>query len=144
MTAKREKEEQVTSLNELNSLVQQQEQRLQKCLDYYVKIEPLLPQMKNYVQDMVAKLPVNEAKDAVVKLTDDESKLFMKVYRDFVQSCGELAVRKSHRLDILERQARLTQHNLCSAMDSLDPNLNNYRAELEEVQTQLTAVAGVL
>lgn len=144
MNAKRVTEEQVTSLDEFHQLAQQHRQRLQACLDYYHKCSPLLPQMKQYVNEMVSKLPVDEAQSAITSLTDEEAREFMRQYKKFAFICGQLSVKKAHRLDTLERQARLAQHNLGSAMDSLDPNLDSYQAQMNEIQSQIHAVEGVL
>lgn len=100
--------------------------------------------MQQYVKEMVSKLPMDEAQSAIAALTDDESKEFMREYKKFAFICGELSVKKAHRLDTLERQARLAQHNLGSAMDSLDPNLDSYHAEMSEIHSQIDAVEGVL
>ncbi|KPI85667.1 putative paraflagellar rod component [Leptomonas seymouri] len=134
----------VTANDEFVQLAGQHTQRLQKCLKYCADCEPVVQEMKKYVKDMVLKLPRDESKEALNKITDHEVEGFMAAYHAFVFSCGDLTVKKTHRLDTLERQARLAQHNRDSAMDSLDPNYDLYRAELSEVLAQAQAVEGVI
>jgi hypothetical protein len=134
----------VTAHDEFVQLADQHKQRLQKCLDYCAACEPVVQEMESYVKSMVQRLPRDASQEALNSIIDHESAGFLEAYRAFVFSCGDLTVKKTHRLDTLERQARLAQHNRDSAMDSLDPNYNAYRAELTEVLAQAQAVEGVI
>ncbi|CCW66725.1 unnamed protein product [Phytomonas sp. Hart1] len=142
--AKRAEEQRITSLQEFLNMHGQHCQRLQHCLAYLNSCKPVIEETERYVADMVKKLPRNRMEEVVKEITTEEVNSFMDAYKVFVFFCGELAIKKSHRLDTLERQARLTKHNQDSAMDSLDPNLENYRVELTELMEQMKAVEGVL
>lgn len=136
--------ERVTAHDEFVSIGDQHVQRLKGCLDYCDSCEPVVQEMETYVKEMVEKLPEDDAEKALSDIIDHETADFLAVYRAFVFACGELTVKKTHRLDTLERQARLAQHNRDSAMDSLDPNYKRYREELAEVLAQSQAVEGVI
>ncbi|KAK7197370.1 paraflagellar rod component [Novymonas esmeraldas] len=134
----------VTAHDEFVVIGDQHIQRLRRCLEYCDSCEPVMREMEEYVRDMVEKLPEEDAEKALDAIVDHEADEFLAVYRGFVFACGELTVKKTHRLDTLERQARLAQHNRDSAMDSLDPNYRHYREELAEVLAQAQAVEGVI
>ncbi|CAJ1006161.1 putative Paraflagellar rod protein [Leishmania naiffi] len=136
--------ERVTAHEEFVTIGNQHVQRLRRCLEYCDGCEPVTRAMEEYVKEMVTKLPEESAENALNAIIDHESDEFLNVYRAFVFVCGELTVKKTHRLDTLERQARLAQHNRDSAMDSLDPNYKHYREELAEVLAQAQAVEGVI
>ncbi|KAG5484674.1 hypothetical protein CUR178_07265 [Leishmania enriettii] len=136
--------ERKTAHEEFVNIGDQHMQRLRRCLEYCNGCEPVIREMEAYVKDMVDKLPTEDAEKALNAIIDHESDEFLKVYRAFVFACGDLTVKKTHRLDTLERQARLAQHNRDSAMDSLDPNYKHYREELAEVLAQAQAVEGVI
>ncbi|KAG5485564.1 hypothetical protein LSCM1_07653 [Leishmania martiniquensis] len=136
--------ERVTAHEEFVNIGDQHLQRLRRCLEYCNGCEPVVREMEAYVKDMAEKLPTEDAEKALNAIIDHESDEFLKVYRAFVFACGELTVKKTHRLDTLERQARLAQHNRDSSMDSLDPNYKHYREELAEVLAQAQAVEGVI
>lgn len=44
--------------------------------------------MKQYVNEMVSKLPVDEAQSAITSLTDEEAREFMRQYKKFAFICG--------------------------------------------------------
>ncbi|KAL7705104.1 paraflagellar rod component [Lotmaria passim] len=134
----------MTAHDEFVQIADQHTQRLQGCLDYCASCDPVVQEMEAYVRDMVGKLPCDASQQALNGIIDHESAGFMAAYRAFVFACGDLTVKKTHRLDTLERQARLAQHNRDSAMDSLDPNFDHYRVELAEVLAQAQAVEGVI
>ncbi|KPA77702.1 putative mitochondrial paraflagellar rod component [Leptomonas pyrrhocoris] len=136
--------ERVTAHDEFVQIADQHERRLQKCLDYCADCAPVVQEMEAYVRNMVPKLPCDASEKALNDIIDRETAGFLEAYRAFVFSCGDLTVKKTHRLDTLERQARLAQHNRDSAMDSLDPNYEQYRGELAEVLAQAQAVEGVI
>lgn len=142
--AKRVEEERKTAFHEYMNLEKQHEDRLQRCLTYYECCDPICDAIDHYVASMVDKLPFEELDTAVSKIVDRESTAFMEAYKPFVFDCGDLTVKKTHRLDTLERQARLTKHNRDSAMESLDPNMENYRRELGDIVEQMKAVEGVI
>ncbi|GET86392.1 paraflagellar rod component, putative [Leishmania tarentolae] len=134
----------VTAHEEFTTIGDQHLRRLRRCLEYCNGCEPVIREMEKYVKIMVDKLPYDDAQKALESIIDHESDEFLKIYRAFVFACGDLTVKKTHRLDTLERQARLAQHNRDSAMDSLDPNYKHYREELAEVLAQAQAVEGVI
>lgn len=136
--------ERTTAHDEFVSIADQHTERLQRCLDYCAGCDPVVQEMESYVKDMVAKMPRDSSQEALNTIIDHESDAFLAAYRGFVFACGDLTVKKTHRLDTLERQARLAQHNRDSAMDSLDPNYDRYRVELAEVLAQAQAVEGVI
>ncbi|KAG5510616.1 hypothetical protein JKF63_06914 [Porcisia hertigi] len=140
----RAEKERQTAHEEFVAIGNQHMQRLQWCLDYCNGCEPVTKEMEEYVRDMVEQLPEDTYEKALNEIVDHEADEFLKVYRAFVFVCGELTVKKTHRLDTLERQARLAQYNRDSSMDSLDPNYKHYREELADVLAQLKAVEGVI
>ncbi|RNF26079.1 paraflagellar rod component [Trypanosoma conorhini] len=142
--AKRAEEERLTAYNEFVNMEEQQKHRLLRCLDYFDRIDPVIPELQSYVEDMVARMPRQSLRETLNKLNDTEAEVFMAAYGAFVSCCGELTVKKMHRLDTLERQARLVEHNRNSAMESLDPNMSNYRVELENLIEQMKGVSGVI
>lgn len=141
---KREEEERKTAFREFLNIEEQHRNRLQRCLTYFEDCAPVCDSIDNYVKSMVDKLPFDQLESAVDKIVDREVNGFMEVYKPFVFDCGDLTVKKTHRLDTLERQARLTKHNRDSAMESLDPNMENYRQELGDIVEQMKAVEGVI
>lgn len=142
--AKRAEEERVTAYNEFVNMEEQQKHRLLRCLDYFDSVSEVLPDLKSYVDGMIARLPRQGLRIAMNQLNDSEAGAFMEEYRKFVACCGDLTVKKMHRLDTLERQARLMEHNRNSSMESLDPNMNNYRVELDNLIEQMKGVSGVI
>ncbi|KEG13605.1 putative paraflagellar rod component [Trypanosoma grayi] len=142
--AKREEEERITSYNEFVDMEEQQKRRLLRCLEYFERVEAVVPSLQSYVDDMVTRMPRQNLREVMNQLNDMEAGDFMTAYSKFVACCGELTVKKMHRLDTLERQARLLEHNRNSAMESLDPNMNNYRVELEGIIEQIKGVTGVI
>lgn len=142
--AKRTEEERFTTFNEFVNIEEQHRNRLQKCMDYYTGCDPVVKAIDEYLDQMIQKLPKDNFKNAIEAISDEEAAVFMEAYKVFVFVCGELTVKKAHRLDTLERQGRLTKHNRDSAMDSLDPNLQNYRLDLEDIVEQMKAVEGVI
>ncbi|ESL10653.1 paraflagellar rod component [Trypanosoma rangeli SC58] len=142
--AKRAEEERVTAYNEFVSMEEQQKHRLLRCLDYFDRIEPVIPELQSYVDEMIVRMPRQSLRQALNQLNDIEAEAFMDAYGRFVSCCGELTVKKMHRLDTLERQARLVEHNRNSAMESLDPNMSSYRVELEDLIEQMKGVSGVI
>ncbi|RNF10888.1 paraflagellar rod component [Trypanosoma rangeli] len=142
--AKRAEEERVTAYNEFVSMEEQQKHRLLRCLDYFDRIEPVIPELQSYVDEMIVRMPRQSLRQTLNQLNDTEAEAFMDAYGKFVSCCGELTVKKMHRLDTLERQARLVEHNRNSAMESLDPNMSNYRVELEDLIEQMKGVSGVI
>ncbi|CBZ32097.1 paraflagellar rod component, putative [Leishmania donovani] len=142
--AVQEEAKRVTAHEEFVTIGDQHLQRLRRCLEYCHGCEPVIREMEKYVKNMVEKLPQEDAEKALNSIIDHEADEFLKAYRAFVFVCGELTVKKTHRLDTLERQARLAQHNRDSSMDSLDPNYKHYREELAEVLAQAQAVEGVI
>lgn len=133
-----------TAYEEFVNIHEQHRRRLGECLHYCESCKPVIKDMERFVATMVEELPVDEAQQALDAITDAEVDTFMGAYREFVFSCGELTVKKTHRLDTLERHARLLEHNRGSAMDSLDPNMEHYRAEMKDVVAQMKAVEGVI
>lgn len=142
--AKREEEERRTAFREFLNIEDQHKTRLQRCLNYYESCLPVCDAVNRYVKSMVDKLPFDELESAVAKIIDRETMNFMEKYKPFVFDCGDLTVKKTHRLDTLERQARLAKHNRDSAMESLDPNMENYRKDLGSIVDQMKAVEGVI
>lgn len=142
--AKREEEERRTAFREFLDIEGQHKSRLQRCLQYFEGCLPVCDAVDYYVKSMVDKLPFDELESAVSKIIDRESMNFMERYKPFVFDCGDLTVKKTHRLDTLERQARLAKHNRDSAMESLDPNMEHYRKELGNIVDQMKAVEGVI
>lgn len=141
---KREEEERRTAFAEFLNIEEQHKTRLQRCLNYFEACMPVCDAVDNYVKSMVDKLPFDELESAVAKIIDRETMNFMQMYKPFVFDCGDLTVKKTHRLDTLERQARLSKHNRDSAMESLDPNMENYRKDLGSIVDQMKAVEGVI
>ncbi|CBZ24289.1 putative paraflagellar rod component [Leishmania mexicana MHOM/GT/2001/U1103] len=142
--AVKEEAKRVTAYEEFVTIGDQHLQRLRRCLEYCNGCEPVIREMEKYVKTMVEKLPHEDAEKALNAIIDHESDELLKVYRAFVFVCGELTVKKTHRLDTLERQARLAQHNRDSSMDSLDPNFKHYCEEVAEMLAQAQAVEGVI
>nr|AAQ55490.1 paraflagellar rod protein 1 [Trypanosoma brucei] len=142
--AKKEEERRITTYNEFANMGTQQKQRLLKCLEYCERVLSVVPGIKSYVGEMVKRLPWQKLRDARNEVNDTEAEGFMEAYDPFVECCGELTVKKMHRHDTLSRQSRLVEHNRNSSMESLDPNMNNYRAELEELIEQMKGVTGVI
>eukprot|EP00796_Vickermania_ingenoplastis_P012040 gene12040-8293_t len=141
---KRAEEERKTAFREFLDIEEQHRNRLQRCLTYFEACAPVCDAIDNFVTSMVDKLPFDELESAISKIVDREVNSFMEAYKPFVFDCGDLTVKKTHRLDTLERQARLTKHNRDSAMESLDPNMENYRQELGDIVEQMKAVEGVI
>ncbi|KAH9586227.1 Paraflagellar rod [Trypanosoma melophagium] len=142
--AKQAEEERITSYNEFVNMEEQQKRRLLQCLEYFDRIESLVPTLQSYIDDMITRMPRKGLREAMNKLNDIEAGDFMDAYGKFVSCCSDLTVKKLHRLDTLERQARLMEHNRNSSMESLDPNMNNYRVELENLIEQMKGVSGVI
>ncbi|ORC84327.1 putative paraflagellar rod component [Trypanosoma theileri] len=142
--AKRAEELRVTTYNEFVDMEEQQKRRLLQCLEYFDRLESLVPNLQAYIDDMITRMPRKGLREAMEKLNDIEAGDFMDAYSKFVSCCSDLTVKKLHRLDTLERQARLMEHNRNSSMESLDPNMNNYRVELEDLIEQMKGVSGVI
>lgn len=141
---KRAEEERVTAYNEFVNMEEQQKHRVLRGLDYFDRVSKVVPELKAFVDAMITRMPRQGLRDAMNSISDKEAGDFMDAYRKFVACCAELTVKKMHRLDTLERQARLMEHNRNSSMDSLDPNMNHYRAELEDLIAQMEGVSGVI
>ncbi|KAG8345613.1 putative Paraflagellar rod protein [Trypanosoma vivax] len=144
ITAKKEEERRITAYNEFLNFEGQQKARLLRCLEYNEQVMSLVPELTSYIEYMITKLPRSSLQEAMNTLNDAEAGDFMEAYSPFVACCGELTVKKMHRLDTLERQARLMEYNRNSSMESLDPNMNNYRTELENLIEQMKGVTGVI
>ncbi|EKF30628.1 paraflagellar rod component, putative [Trypanosoma cruzi marinkellei] len=142
--AKRAEEERLTAYNEFVNMEEQQKHRLLRCLAYFDGMEELTADLRSYVDEMVTRIPKQNLLEVINQLNDIEAEAFMNAYSGFVSCCGELTVKKMHRLDTLERQARLLEHNRDSAMESLDPNMSNYRLELDDIIEQMKGVSGVI
>lgn len=141
---KTKEEQRIAAYSEFLDLADQQTHRLKQLREYLSRCTTIAQSLDQYREEMFRRLGEKDLSQVVALLAREESERFYKEYRDFVYACGDLSMRKMHRFDTLERQVRLTKHNRDTALDSLDPKINKYNDELDQLVASMRDTEGIL
>lgn len=119
-------------------------QRIKDLVDGYVLTSAGL---NEYLATMRTKIEEREIEADLVDLTVEEAKRYLAQYRHFIFTAGDLATRKELRIETLQRQRRLAQHQQDTALDSFDPDAHEYAtrqakilANLEQCQAEIASL----
>jgi hypothetical protein len=144
IAAKEAEERRIYALAEFNAKLDEREHVLHQVQDYLRGTSQLASDLLDYLAVMSKKIRERDIGSLIAGLINEESSNYLNEYKKYVYCSGDLTTKKHHRFDTLERQSRVTQLHRGTAVDSLDPRLPQYEAELQAITATLRTTEGII
>ena len=144
IAAKEAEERRLYAFAEFNAKLDERQHVLSQVQEYLKGTSQLASNLLDYLATMSKKIRERDIGALIAGLINEESSNYLAEYKRFVYCSGDLTTKKHHRFDTLERQSRVTQLHRTTAVDSLDPKLPQYEAELQSITALLRTTEGII
>lgn len=137
ISAREERDRDLFQVGEYRGACDRYTHMLEQLQDYLKKELAVADQVDGYVDKMKQRQADRPADDDLGPLREAELEDLYRHYREYVYCSGDLATKKQHRTDVLERQVRFALHNRESVKECLDPNATKYESDVADLTLKL-------
>jgi hypothetical protein len=134
---KQREEMRVANYNEFTTVLADHLAHLQRLKDVADNYCLMAAGLQEYLRDMTTKIAAKDVEGELGALTREEAERYLKYYRQYVFTTGDLVTKKELRVETLNRQRRLAQLQKDTAIAALDPDAKQHSERQADIDRKV-------